>query len=405
MSYTRRVIDDELMAGLPALTIEGPKAVGKTETAMRRASTIRRLDDPAEASLAQADPARTVSGDPPVLLDEWQQVPEVWDAVRRSVDEDPAPGRFLLTGSAAPNAPKTHSGAGRIVRLRLRPMSLAERGVGTPTVSLRAVLRGTVGALEGDTPVALEDYAEEIVASGFPAIRTLAGRARRAQLDGYIARVVDRDFEEADQTLRRPDTLRRWMTAYAAASSTTASLESIRDAAYREVLSRLWLLDPVSAWTPSRNYFSRLARPEKHQLADPALAARLLGVGVDALLGPSLRGAGHTIGPGLRAGGRGRRPASENEGWTAGGGPHRGSSGRTGAGCGGQDGQRRVRPRRAAPALDEEAARPRPRGRDHRHDRQACVSPARRDRGGPRGSTGAVEGGRRAILFTARSTS
>lgn len=302
MAYTRRVIDDELdelMAGLPALTIEGPKAVGKTETAMRRASTTHRLDDPAQATLARADPSRITSGDPPVLLDEWQRVPEVWDAVRRSVDEDPAPGRFLLTGSAAPNAPETHSGAGRIVRLRLRPMSLAERGVGTPTVSLRAVLRGSVGALEGDTPVALEDYAEEIVASGFPAIRTLAGRARRAQLDGYIARVVDRDLEEAGRTLRRPDTLRRWMTAYAAASSTTASLESIRDAAtpgeaakparttvvqYREVLSRLWLLDPVSAWTPSRNYFSRLARPEKHQLADPALAARLLGVGVDTLL-------------------------------------------------------------------------------------------------------------------------
>lgn len=302
MSYIRRVIDDELdelLRGLPAVTIEGPKAVGKTETAMRRARTVRRFDDPGQASLARAEPARAVSGDPPVLLDEWQRVPEVWDAVRRSVDSDPRPGRFLLTGSAAPESPETHSGAGRIVRLRLRPMSLAERGLGPPTVGLRELLEGRTGSLDGEASLGLEAYAEEIVASGFPAIRPLPGRARRAQLDSYIARVVDRDFEEVGQSVRRSDTLRRWMTAYAAASSTTAALESIRDAAtpgeadkparttviqYRSVLDRLWLLDPVPAWVPSRNYFSRLARPDKHQLADPALAARLLGVGVNTLI-------------------------------------------------------------------------------------------------------------------------
>jgi predicted AAA+ superfamily ATPase len=302
MAYIRRVIDDELddlMAGLPAVTVEGPKAVGKTETALQRAETVRRFDDPAQASIARADPTRAVAGRPPVLLDEWQRVPEVWDAVRRAVDSNPEPGRFLLTGSAAPESLETHSGAGRIVRLRLRPMSLAERGLGPPTVRLRDLLEGATASLEGETDLGLEEYAEEIVASGFPAIRPLAGRARRAQLDGYLARVADRDFEEMGRSVRKPDTLRRWMTAYAAASSTTATLESIRDAAtpgeddkparttvieYREVLHRLWLLDPVPAWVPSRNYFSRLARPEKHQLADPALAARLLGVGVGTLV-------------------------------------------------------------------------------------------------------------------------
>jgi uncharacterized protein len=301
MPYVRRVIDDELdelLSGLPAVTIEGPKAVGKTETAMQRAATVRRLDDQAQALLARADPARAVSGNPPVLLDEWQRVPEVWDAVRRSVDEDPGPGRFLLTGSAAPESPETHSGAGRIVRLRLRPMSLAERGLDSPSVRLRDLLGGGAWPLEGETTLGLGEYAEEVVASGFPAIRSLPDRARRAQLDSYLARVVDRDFEEVGQSVRRPDTLRRWMTAYAAAASTTATLETIRDAAtpgeadkparttviqYREVLQRLWLLDPVPAWVPTRNYFTRLAWPEKHQLADPALAARLLGVGVDTL--------------------------------------------------------------------------------------------------------------------------
>lgn len=302
MPYIRRVIDDELdelLGGLSAVSVEGPKAVGKTETAMRRSSTIRRLDDPGQAAVAHADPSWVVSGNPPVLIDEWQRVPQVWDAVRRAVDADPQPGRFILTGSAVPEAPETHSGAGRIVRVRLRPMSLAEREILEPSASLRELLGGRRPRLEGVSPLGLRNYAEEIVASGFPAIRLLAGRARRAQLDSYITRVVDRDFKEAGHSLRRPETLRRWMKAYAAASATTARLEAIRDAAtpgetdkparttvthYRDVLQRLWLLDPVSAWVPSRNYFARLAGAEKHHLADPALAASLLGVGVETLI-------------------------------------------------------------------------------------------------------------------------
>jgi hypothetical protein len=131
MAYLRRIIDDEideLFASLAALSVEGPRAVGKTETALQRASTVRRLDDPLQASLVRADPARVSVGDPPILIDEWQRVPTTWDAVRRAVDADASPGRFLMTGSASPDSPPTASGAGRIVRLRLRPMSLLERG-------------------------------------------------------------------------------------------------------------------------------------------------------------------------------------------------------------------------------------------------------------------------------------
>jgi hypothetical protein len=302
VAYLRRIIDDEvdeLFASLAALSIEGPKAVGKTETALQRASTVRRLDDPLQASLIRADPSRVTAGEPPILIDEWQRVPATWDAVRRAVDADASPGRFIFTGSASPDSPPTHSGAGRIVRLRLRPMSLVERGVATPSVSLRELLAGGHPALGGETTVGLAEYAGEIEASGFPGMRSLSPRARRAQLDSYLARVVDRDFDELGQPVRRPDTLRRWMTAYAAATATTASLERIRDAAtggeadkparstviqYRDALQRLWLLDPVPAWIPSRNYFSRLAHPDKHHLADPALAAALLGVGAEGLL-------------------------------------------------------------------------------------------------------------------------
>lgn len=301
-TYRRRIIDDELddlLAGLAAVAIEGPKAVGKTATALQRARTVHRLDDPVQASLARADPTRLLLGDTPVLLDEWQRVPEVWDAVRRAVDDDPAPGRFLLTGSATPTAPPTHSGAGRIVRLRLRPMSLVERGLDTPTVSLRGLLTGEGLPVEGTTDVGLARYTEEVVASGFPAIRAMPARARRAQLGGYIARIVDKDFKEQGTSVRRPDTLRRWLAAYAAATSTTASLETIRDAAtggegdkpgrpttiaYRETLQQLWILDPVPPWQPSRSHFARITRPDKHHLADSALAASLLGVEEASLL-------------------------------------------------------------------------------------------------------------------------
>jgi len=90
------------------VSLEGPKAVGKTETALRRARTVHRLDDPGRLEIIRAAPARLVSGDSPILIDEWQRLPASWDLVRRAVDHDPSPARFLLTGSAAPSDPPTH---------------------------------------------------------------------------------------------------------------------------------------------------------------------------------------------------------------------------------------------------------------------------------------------------------
>ena len=300
--YQHRILDDELdelLSGLAAVAIEGPKAVGKTATALQRAGTVYRLDDDSQLEIARADPGRLLEGAAPVLIDEWQRLPTSWDLVRRSVDEDASPNRFLLTGSASPTDPPTHSGAGRIVRVRMRALSLAERGVARPTVSVASLLSGKRAPASGVTTTSLADYTEEILASGFPGIRRLRGRARRAQLDSYVDRVVDRDFEEVGYAVRNPDALRAWLRAYAAATATTATLETIRDAAtgdqadkparsvvlaYRAALQRLWLLDPVAAWIPARNPIARLARPDKHHLADPALAAVLLGTSAEALL-------------------------------------------------------------------------------------------------------------------------
>lgn len=300
--YLPRVVDqelDELLAGVPAVALEGPKGVGKTVTSVRRARTTYQFDQPAHRALFEADPKR-FDGDPaPVLLDEWQRLPFVWDSVRRSVDRDPAPGRFLLAGSAVPVDAPVHSGAGRIVSVRMRPLALAERGVAPAAVSTAQLLAGDVDVLDGECDLDVARYFEEIVASGFPGIRVVTGRARRALLDGYLQRIAQRDFREQGQSVRKAAALYAWMRAYAAATGTNASYNRILNAAtpgegdkparsttetYRHVLSDLWIVDPLPAWTPSDNRLHRLAQAPKHHLADPALAARLLGMGVDGLL-------------------------------------------------------------------------------------------------------------------------
>lgn len=314
----RRIIDDQLdvlLDGAAAVALDGPKAVGKTTTAQQRAGTVHRLEDDVTRRLLVADPDRLRRDPGPLLLDEWQRWPESWDRVRRLVDEGAPPGRFLLTGSAVPAGAVTHSGAGRIVRLRMRPLSLAERSLVTPTVSLGSLLRGENPEVGGDCPLILPDYAEEIARTGLPGIRGLSAPLRGAQLDGYVTSIVERDFPEQGQSVRRPGTLLSWLKAYGAATATTASWQSILDAAtpgdadkparttvsvYREVLDQLWMLDPVPGWVPAFTPLSRLSVAPKHHLADPGLAAHLLGLDPAGLLAGRVpraaRGAGVLLG-------------------------------------------------------------------------------------------------------------
>lgn len=304
--YRRRVVDDELDAYLAtdseiavAIALEGARAIGKTSTASERALTRYELDDETQRAVLAADVGLALSRPAPVLIDEWQHHPPVWDRVRRAVDRHDPPGPFLLTGSVAPKGTGIHTGAGRIVALRMRPLSLAERWPGYATVSLGALLSGGRPPVAGESPFRLADYTGEIVKSGFPGLRDLPERLRRTQLDGYVQRIIDRDFPELGLQPRNPAGLRRWMQAYAAATATTASWEKVRDAAtggeadkparttvmpYRDVLERLYVLDPVPGWKPTRNHVARLTEPPKHHLADPALAATLLGLTVPRLL-------------------------------------------------------------------------------------------------------------------------
>lgn len=293
--YVRRVVDDELeelFGYLPAVLLDGAKGVGKTATGRRWAPVGWNLDDTDQRAVVEADPAIVIrSGNgSAVLIDEWQHVPEVFDAVRRAVDADPTGGRFLLTGSA-PSLTSTHSGAGRVTTLRMRPLSLYERlPRDTATVSLAAMLAGDTD-VAGATEFGLADYVAEIVTGGYPGMRHLPQKARERQLDSYLDRIVDHDLAELGLRVRRPATIRAWLKAYAAAVSTTASWEKIRDAAtpgagdkpaktttmpYIELLTQLRILDPVEAWSPSLNHLAALTQAPKHHLADPALAARLV---------------------------------------------------------------------------------------------------------------------------------
>lgn len=300
VEYRPRVIDADLadlVQGVPAVAIVGAKAIGKTESARRVARSVLDLADPDRRAIVQASRASALeSAAPPVLIDEWQYDPPVWDAMRRAVDADPSPGRFILTGSANPGGTALHSGAGRVVRVKMRPMSLAERGVADPTVSLAALWRGDA-VVVGQSDVGLADYTREITYSGFPGIRFGPERMRARLVASYVESVLEHDVPQLGFAPRRADSLSQWLRAYAAASSTTASYTAIADAvpddqrasratinAYRDVLSQLWLLDAVPSFPLSRNRLSELGKMPKHQLVDPALAAALLPASVETLL-------------------------------------------------------------------------------------------------------------------------
>lgn len=303
--YIPRLIDSQLesvLRGLPAVALNGPKGVGKTASAERIATTVMRLDNRVEQQLLDANPERFRASTPPVLLDEWQRAPEIWDGVRRWVDDGAPVGSAILTGSAAPRGIALHSGAGRIASLRMRPLSLAERNLDKAAVSLDALLRSR-GTVDSETSVALEDYVREITASGFPGIRNLTQHGRVSQLDSYIDHVIRREFADQGLAIRAPETLRRWLRAYAAAGGTVTSYAKILDAAtpgetnkpaktttiaYRDVLHSLWLLDHVEAWAPGVVDLGRLGQVPKHFLADPALACRLLEVDADELFDATL---------------------------------------------------------------------------------------------------------------------
>jgi predicted AAA+ superfamily ATPase len=299
--YQPRVLDAYLadaLKSLAALAIDGCRGVGKTETASRLAKARIDLDWEPEIQALREDPDRVTRLGHPLLIDEWQLYPAVWDRVRRAVDRQATPGMFILTGSATPAEAPKHSGAGRIVHVLMRPFALSERGC-APVVGLGDLLGDRAPDFAATTDVGIEWYADEIVRGGLPGLRAVAPRFRSGVWDGYLAEILDRDLPELGRLVRRRDTLRHWLRAYAAATSSTATYTDILDnatpgdadkpskattIAWRDLLHRTWLLDPLPGWHDPLHRLSRLGQAPKHHLVDPALAAHLLGVSADTLL-------------------------------------------------------------------------------------------------------------------------
>lgn len=300
-NYLRRYVDndiDGLLPGLRALSIDGAKGVGKTETASRRVTDSYRLDIDSERNFFEAAAEKILQSAADILIDEWQRYPASWDLARRAVDGK-RKGLIVLTGSATPQSGvDTHSGAARITSIQMRPLALSERRITTPQVFIKDLWENNEIDFY-ETEYDLQTYANEICASGFPGINELPNRNQRRELRSYVDRIIDRELPELGINVRKPQTLRSWLASYAAVTATTTSYTEILDAAtsgesnkpsksstqvYRDLLEKIWVLDELPAWTPTFAPRRRLTTASKHYLIDPAISALLMGVTPQTLL-------------------------------------------------------------------------------------------------------------------------
>lgn len=304
MAYRERLIDREVetaLSALGAVVVEGPKACGKTETSRQQAASEVLLDVDVEAKrVAELDPRLVLDGARPRLLDEWQVVPGVWNAVRRAVDDARQPGQFLLTGSATPSDDITrHSGAGRFARVRMRPMSTAEQPLGSRQISLGRLLEGDRSSAT-DSGVAVPDVAEAIVRGGWPGwIAADLAVARRANRS-YVEQVRRTDVPAVGGRRHDPERVGRLIRSLARHVGTQATVTSIvRDTIgpdgtaldretvteYLDALARLMVVEDLRPFRPHlRSRYELRTRPTRH-LADPSLAAAALNASPESLIG------------------------------------------------------------------------------------------------------------------------
>jgi predicted AAA+ superfamily ATPase len=302
MRYRPRIVDDELAARLGAtgaVVIEGPKACGKTATARQIAASEVLLDvDAAARDAIAVDPALILGGETPRLIDEWQLEPAIWNHVRRAVDDRGAPGQFILTGSAVPADDITrHTGAGRITRLRMRPMSLFELGRSKGDISLAALLVGE--PVRSPNPgLTVGDLAREIALGGWPGLRDLALDQALRAVRGYLDEIRRVDVRGVDGRRRDPDkmgrllrSLARNVATYAAATTlagdTGGAEGPLKDDTVREYLDALgWLMivEDQPAWAPHLRSRYVLRRGSKRHFVDPSLAVAALRATPDGLL-------------------------------------------------------------------------------------------------------------------------
>ncbi|MDO8502403.1 MAG: DUF4143 domain-containing protein [Gemmatimonadaceae bacterium] len=294
MTYQARVVDSELarrLASTGAVVIEGPKACGKTATARQVAASEVLLDIDENARLAIAvDPKLVLAGAVPRLIDEWQIEPRIWNHIRRAVDDRGKPGQFILTGSAVPADDVTrHTGAARLTRLRMRPMSLFETGHSTGSVSLRKLL-GAANVRSPDPGLSITEIAERVAVGGWPGHGHRAVSHSLQAVRDYLDEIRRVDVGRVDQTRRDPDKVGRLISSLArnvatCVTATTLAADAggsdgaLKDDTVREYLAaleRLMIVEDQPAWAPHLRSRSILRNAPKRHFVDPSLAVAAL---------------------------------------------------------------------------------------------------------------------------------
>ena len=307
-TYKPRIVDKELkrkLAGIGAVLIEGPKWCGKTTTAEQQAATIIYMDEPLhmEQNLRMADinPKALLVGKSPILIDEWQLAPKLWDTIRFEVDHRNEEGLFILTGSAVPAKTDEihHSGAGRFAWLTMRPMSLYESGESTGEVSL-AALFDTPENIIGINKLTLDDMAFLICRGGWPRATMLDGDIALDQVKYYYDAVTRADVSRVDGIRRNQERVKRLMRSYARHQGTPAPISTIAEdmrmndeeasdiktiAAYIEALKKIFVIEDSVAWNPNLRSKSAIRTSDTRYFIDPSIAVAALGIGPKDLIG------------------------------------------------------------------------------------------------------------------------
>jgi uncharacterized protein len=302
-SYHPRIVDRELRARLGAVgavVIEGPKACGKTATARQVAASEVLLDvDPNARRAIAVDPALVLDGPTPRLIDEWQIEPTIWNYVRRAIDDRSDPGQFILTGSAVPPDDLTrHTGAGRLTRLRMRPMSLFETDHSAGTISLADLLKSEAHP-SADPGLTVADIATEVALGGWPGLRGLSIPNGLLAVRDYLDEIARVDVGRLDTTRRDPQRVTRLLQSLARnvathAATTTLANDTggadgpLKDDTAREylgALERLMVVEDQPAWAPHLRSKHRLRTAPKRHFVDPSLAVAALRATPDRLLG------------------------------------------------------------------------------------------------------------------------
>ncbi len=308
-SYKRRVIEDLLSRKLQskgAVLIEGPKWCGKTTTAEEFASSKRLLSRPdvkeSFKNLLEIDSDVALNDVAPMLIDEWQTIPKLWDAVRYTVDHRGKMGQFILTGSAVPNkeieSEREHSGTGRFAWLTMRPMTLFESGESNGTVSLANLFNSPEKLMEKNN-LSLEDIAFLICRGGWPPSVDLSKEVALEQAFDYYDAVTKEDVTKVDGVKRTSERVQRLMRAYARHQGTQVSIATLKEdlknndtatidddtiSSYLEALRKIFVVEDMPAWNPNLRSKTAIRTADTRYFVDPSIATASLGLGPKDLM-------------------------------------------------------------------------------------------------------------------------